>query len=175
MTRAPQARAISDLTLAATHAAINVAKLFVAYVLREWEHPELVRDGEDVMAELVKNAVELTGVPEENPRWNDLEYLALLRVRLVLLDEGIVIEVADGHNQPPVPSEQFRSISRRWNSYPTKVGRVVWCELEFQPYQLTSNGLPKRRPSPVAGNTRPAQHVTDPDLLRRVRDGLEAL
>jgi len=95
----------------------------------------------------------LTGIPEENPRWSDLEDLALLRARLVLLDEGVFIEVADDHNQPPTPSEQFRSISRRWNSYPTKIGRVVWCELEFQPYELTPNGLPKREPSPITAPT----------------------
>lgn len=175
VTRAPQARAISDLTLAATHTAPNIAKLFVGYVLREWGQAALIGDSEAVVSEMVENAVTLTGVPETEPQWSNLEDLALIRVRLVLLDKSIVIEVADSHNQPPAPSEKFHSVSRRWNSYPTKVGRVVWCELGFQPYELTPNGLPRRRPSPIPRNNRLAQRLTDPELLRRVRDGLDPL
>lgn len=142
MSSSRQPRAMADLTLAATSTAVNVGNLFLGYTLREWGHTGLASNGEALMSELIGEAVKLTGVPDPSPRWVELNDLALIRVRLVLLDESMIFEVADRHREPPEPSGTFRSLSTRWNSYPTSVGRVVWCELELPHYELTEHGLP---------------------------------
>lgn len=172
MTSSPRPRAVSDLTLAATSTAVNVGVLFLQYTLEEWGCPDVVSNGKTLLSELISQAVTLTGVPNPSPRWVDLDDLALLHVRLMLFDQEVVIQVADRHQKPPTPSPSFRSLSKRWNSYTTPVGRVVWCALDLP--QLTEHGLPKRKPPPVP-RKRPPRSAVDHDLLRRVLKGLEEL
>jgi hypothetical protein len=176
MTNAPQPIAVSDLTLAATSTAVNVSLLLLDCALADWGRPELARGGATLLSELVGEAVKLTGVPDPKARWVDLDDLALVHVRLRLFDDRLVIEVADRHRKPPNPSDPFRSLSKRWNFYPTAAGRVVWCELELAQHELTEHGLPKRKPSPVPPPTRqPPTSPPDPDLLQRVLRALEEL
>jgi hypothetical protein len=125
----PPARAISDLVLAATSTAVSCARLFVECTLRRWERRELTDGTVWLVTELVADAVRLTGFPHPEARWVDADDLALLRARLVLLDQGIICEVADRHTELPTPSEQFQTICTRWNAYLTGAGRVVWGEL----------------------------------------------
>ncbi|MGA5426627.1 hypothetical protein ACPCVL_07485 [Streptomyces koyangensis] len=175
MTDRPRPKAIADLTLAATPTAVSVGMMFLRYTLTEWQRPELGDSAEAVLSGLVDQAVKLTGVPDPSPRWVELTDLALIRVRLVLLEHGVIVEVADRHDQPPTWPDAVTSLCSRWNSYRTNVGRVVWCELESPVYELTENGLPKRvRPKAADIDPRPAAPV-DVELLRRVVEGLEAL
>jgi hypothetical protein len=170
-----QPRAVADLTLAATSTAVNVGRMFVHHTLNEWGQPGLVSTGEALLSELVDQAVTLTGVPDPSTRWLDLDDLALIDLRLLLFDHGIVIEVGDRHRDAPTPSTHFRSLSTRWHFYPTPAGRVVWCELALIPYELTEQGLPKRKRSPDLPTRRSPGPAVDRDLLRRVLDGLEGL
>lgn len=175
MVEQPRPKAIVDLTLAATSTAVNVGNLFLCYTFAEWQHTELIDSGEAVLSELIDQTVELTGVPDPTARWSNLRDLALLRVRLVLLETGVIVEVADRHNQPPMWPDVVTSLCTRWNSYPTNVGRVVWCELEPPVYELTEQGLPKRVPPKTADTARPPTPGADHELLRRVLEGLEGL
>ncbi len=175
MTEQPRPKAIADLTLAATSTAVNVGILLLHHTLQEWKRTELEDSGEAVLSELIGQAVKLTGVPNPSPRWVELDHLALIRVRLVLLDKGVIVEVADCHDQPPSLPDAVTSLCSRWNSYPTSVGRVVWCELEPPVYELTEHGLPKRVRSKTGGiDPRPAAGV-DREFLQRVLEGLEGL
>jgi hypothetical protein len=49
----------------------------------------------------------------------------MIRLRLVPIEDGVIVEVADRHNQPPEYSYQVRSLCSRYNSYLTSIGRVV--------------------------------------------------
>lgn len=167
--------AVADLTLAATSTAVNVGRMFVHHTLNEWGQPGLVSTGEALLSELVGQAVTLTGVPDPTTRWLDLDDLALIDVRLLLFDHGIVIEVADRHREAPTPSTRFRSLSTRWHFYPTPAGRVVWCELALIQYELTEHGLPKRKRSSGPPTQRSPGPPVDRELLRRVLNGLERL
>jgi hypothetical protein len=168
----PPARAISDLVLVATSTAVSCARLFVECTLRQWDRRELTDGATWLAAELVADTVRLTGFPDPDARWVDADDLALLRVRLVLLEHGII---CDRHTELPTPSEPFRAICTRWNAYLTRGGRVVWGELTLPTPELTKHGLPRRTPSPVRPAAQPGQHATDPVLLRRVREGLGGL
>ena len=55
MSSSRQPRAIADLTLAATSTAVSVAILFLGYMLRQWDHLELISNGEALMADMVAN------------------------------------------------------------------------------------------------------------------------
>lgn len=170
-----QPRAFSDLDLAATSTAVNIAKLFVDYTLREWGHVDLISDAQEIAAELVSDAVVNTGIPEPGPRWTELDKIALLRVRIVLLEQAVVIEIADEYDHPPMPSEALQTRCIRWNSYPIGTGRVVWAELMTPQYELTDHGLPKRKRTAIPESVDPPRVVNDHELLRRVMDGLEKL
>ncbi|MEV6831188.1 hypothetical protein [Amycolatopsis sp. NPDC051102] len=173
MAEQPRPKAIADLTLAATSTAANVGALFLRYALTGWQRAKLVGTGEAVLRELIGQAVELTGVPDPTARWINLRDLALLHVRLVLLETGVIVEVADRHNQPPAWPDAVTSRCARWSSYPTNVGRVVWCELEAPVYELTEQGLPKR--PKTAGAKGPPAPGADPELLQQVFEGLKKL
>lgn len=72
-------------------------------------------------------------------------------------------------------------LSERWGWYPTREpqGKVVWCELSAKSATPEGSGevpltlLRRRRSRPQ--DVLPAQAVNDPQLLRRVRDGLRDL
>lgn len=151
-------KVISNLTLAALPTAVGCSRMFVRITLKDWGLEAITDTGELLMSELVTNAVKSTGVVDESPRWVDLKDLALIYVRLVVLDDGLIIEVADRDKNPPVIPEQsldaeggrglflVETMSKRWNFYrPRAGGKVVWCELEIPQYELTEHGPPKRK------------------------------
>jgi len=74
------------------------------------------------------------------------------------------------------------ALSACWNWYLTQepTGKVVWCELEAERPELSEVGgpasqplLPRRMPRQV--QVRPVVVMNDPDILRRIRDGLRDL
>lgn len=176
------------LDLAALRTAVNCSRLFTKYVLHRWGAPSLIDDATLIVSELVTNAVKATGNMDEHPKWSELLDLKLIKVRLVGLEASIIFEVWDTSREEPVLTEAglddengrgmllVESMSSRWGSYPQPRGKVVWAELPV--FERTPNGLPKRRRSdgsispPAEAEERPPP---DPELLRRVRDGLENL
>ncbi len=146
--------------------------MFAVAVLRDWRLAELIETAELLVSELVTNAVKSTGVVDESPGWSALNDLALIHVRLVLLEDGVVIEVVDREMQPPVISDQsldaeggrglllIETLSRQWDFYfPPSGGKVVWCELQL-PAPLVS-GLPRRvRPKKPDTSRQPAPCLT---------------
>ena len=74
------------------------------------------------------------------------------------------------------------ALSAHWDWYPTQepTGKVIWCEIQADRPELCAvdgsalqPSLPRRLPRVPLG--RPAAVVNDPDILRRIRDGLRDL
>ena len=57
-------------------------------------------------SELVTNAVQATGITHPSPRWSELRNLALIRLRLVVMGNGLIIEVWDRDATPPKPRQE---------------------------------------------------------------------
>lgn len=188
-----QIRAADHITFAALLTAVGCARLFVKYTLQNWrvgrEHIETV---ELLASELVTNAIKSTGIIEPHPAYTALNHLTLVHVRLLLFDNSVVLEVWDADPNPPVMQEQtldaeggrglflVATMSRRWNYYhPKSGGKVVWCEIGTQQWPAEDDTaefprvLPRR--TRYTGPTRPTQVMNDPELLRRVIEGLHAL
>ena len=125
---------------------------------------------------------------------------AAVRLRLSSDNARFLIEVQDADPRPPAPKDLgeddlpdvqeeggrglflVAALSVRWDWYPTQepTGKVVWCEIQAdRPELFAVDGsafqpsLPRRLPRvPLV---RPAAVVSDPDILRRIRDGLRDL
>jgi hypothetical protein len=120
---------------------------------------------------------------------------ATVRLRLSGDNARVLIEVWDADPRPPedpgaddlpdFDAEGGRglflvgALSARWNWHLTHqpTGKVVWCELEDDQLEpAAGNGsavhllLPRRVPGAVPIRPTAARH--DPDVLRRIRDGL---
>lgn len=190
---ARQIHAADRMTFAALLTAVGCARLFVKYTLQNWNigHKH-IETAELLASELVTNAVKSTGIIEPHPAYTTLNNLALVHVRLLLLHRSVVLEVWDTDPKPPVMQEQMldaeggrglflvESMSRRWNYYhPKSGGKVVWCEIDTLPWPTEGDTaefprvLPRRKP--YTGPTQPTQVMNDPELLRRVIEGLHAL
>jgi anti-sigma regulatory factor (Ser/Thr protein kinase) len=183
------ARFMDSMDLAALRTAVNCSRLFTKYCLNRWGAPSLIDDAVLIVSELVTNAIKATGNMDEDPKWSELHDLKLIKVRLVGLEASIVFEVWDTSEDQPVLSEAgdddeggrglflVDELASRWGSYALTQGqqprgKVVWAELPV--YARTPSGLPIRQRKPPSGLlAQPTAH--DPDLLRRVRDGLESL
>lgn len=165
------------LTLAATRAAIGCAQIFVSHTLHQWNARFIEDDALLAVTELVATAVHATGNMDEHPRWWELDHLNLIRVRVLGMDASIVIDLWD--SDPDLPE----AIGDRWNYFrPPSGGKVVWCEVAFprrasslEQAQELPGSLPRRKRRPSPGPTRPIATETDPEILRRVRDGLMSL
>ena len=182
----PRPSVKSEIHLAAVATAASCSRLFVRSTLKSWHLDHLADDAELLVSELVTNAVTMTGITEPSPSWPMLADLALIQVRLVVLGDGLVIEVWDQNSTLPIARDEedldaeggrglliVKALSRRWGFYRAEGGgKWVWCELEIP---LKPGPLPKRqrtwKPSPAQVN----EYAVEPDLLRRVRDGLKAL
>ena len=138
-----------------------------------------------MVSELVTNAVQATGITEAEPRWSQLDGLAVIHVRLALSGRSIVIAVWDRNPEPPVPadpgtdSENGRglaivaALSQRWDYMAAQGGKYVWAELAIPPGALTPAGLPRRILGPVVVPVPGAD--ADLDVLRRVLQALRNL
>ncbi len=125
---------------------------------------------------------------------------AALRLQLFGDNTRVRIEVWDADPRPPAPRDPeedgipdlegeggrglflVAALSTCWDWYLTQepTGKVVWCELEAERPELSEVGgpasqplLPRRMPRQVQG--RPVVVLNDPDILRRIRDGLRDL
>jgi anti-sigma regulatory factor (Ser/Thr protein kinase) len=188
-----QIRAADRMTFAALLTAVGCARLFVKYTLQNWRvEREHIETAELLSSELVTNAVKSTGIIEPHPAYTALNHLALVHVRLLLFDNSVVLEAWDADPNPPVMQEQtldaeggrglllVATMSRRWNYYhPKSGGKVVWCEIALPSWPTEGDTaelprvLPRRKRH--TGPTQPTQVMNDPELLRRVIEGLHAL
>jgi len=123
-------------------------------------------------------------------------------IRLQLFGDNtrVRIEVWDADPGPPAPRDPgedgvpdvegegerglflVAALSACWDWYLTQesTGKVVWYELEAERPELSGVGgpasqplLPRRMPRQV--QVRPVVVMKDPDILRRIRDGLRDL
>jgi anti-sigma regulatory factor (Ser/Thr protein kinase) len=155
-------------------------------LVRAWGLASLAATAELLVSELVTNAVQAMAGQNHQPP---------VGLRLFGDDARVLIEVWDGDPRPPedpgteglpdLEAEGGRglflvaTLSSRWNWHLTRQppGKVVWCELkDDQPELAAGNGsaghlfLPRRVPGAV--QVRPTAVRHDPDVLRRVRNGL---
>ena len=152
------------MRLVSTRTAINCAGLFVVSTLTKWGARTILRSVVLETEELVTAAVNATGIPEERAYWTKLIRIEYITVQLYGFDTSVRIEAWDSApNLPLLPEEAESTVKRGY--YPTPGGKVVWAELPILPYR------PSHPPQPATEQF--AQD--DPDLLRRVRDGLEGL
>ena len=181
----------SEISLAAVATAVDCSSLFVRDTLRQWRLAHLTEVAERLVAELVAAAVNTTGISNPSPRWMELTGLAMIQVRVVVLDRRLIVEVWDcDTNAPTLGSGRdkdagssrglllVQSLSDRWSFYrPEGGGKWVWCELNIDQPRETSRPLPQRerQTAPVPAQDRPIGEVPDLDLIQRVRDGLKQI
>jgi len=177
----------SEISLAAVATAASCARTFVNFTLGVWGLGRLHDDTELVASELVTNAVQATGVTDPSPRWSDLDHLALIRVRLVVLADSLIVEVWDQEPTQPTPNRAtspdaengrglliVKTLSKRWDCYaPAEGGKWVWADLAIPPAE--PEPLPKRERPKEMPPFRQRRASSDPVALRRVRDGLRKL
>lgn len=188
--RVPQARRSEHLTVTAAFDAVGCVRLFTRYVLSHWRvSDDGIYTAQLLISELVTNAIQSTGNPEDTP---DIypDAADQITARLVLYDRSIAIEVWDTSPEPPTPknsgpdSESGRglllieSLSTRWDYYPRRGGKVVWCEIEAEiegswDQAERASALPRRPPPKL--QLRRIRRMNDPDILKRVLHGLLAL
>lgn len=181
---------MSSINLAAVATAVGCSRLFVRTTLNQWNLANLTDDAELLASELVTNAVKKTGIARPSPRFTELTGLAMLQVRLVVLRQGLVVEVWDRDTTAPVVGSVeepddiealdesgrglfiVQTLAKRWSFYrPEGGGKWVWAELEIP---RLHGSLPRRRRT-RRSNTRPTEGEADLALMARVRDGLRSL
>lgn len=181
----------SYLELGALPTAVPCARLHARQLVWEWGLTGLAAIAELLVSELVTNAVKaMAGQGNQ----------AAVRLRLSSDNARFLIEVWDADPRPPAPKDLgedgmpnleeeggrglflVAELSARWNWYLTQepTGKVVWCELEADRPELCAVGGSALQPSlprrvPRVQLVRPAVIVNDPDILRRIRDGLRDL
>ncbi len=158
-----------SMRLVSTRTAITCAGLFVVSTLMKWGVRTILRSAVVETEELVTVAVNATGIPEERMRWSKLTRIKYITIQLYGSPESVRIEVWDSAPNLPlgtdivVGTDETEAPVKR-GYYPTPRGKVVWVELLLLPER------PSHPPQPVT-----EQFSQDPDLLHRVRDGLEKL
>lgn len=185
--RREEPRFMTSLDLVALPSAVSVTRLFVSDTLHRWQALFVEPEMEVVAAELVALAVEATG-PRAGTRWMAIDNLNPIKLRLLGFQWHIGIEVADTSTTPLTWPEEANlrsdiglglvdARSRKWGSYPTPRGRVMWAD--FAVYERTRAGLPvrQRRPSPYPGASASSSAPEPPtaDLLSRLLEGLQRL
>ena len=133
----------SEISLAAVVTAIGHARAYVTSIMTAWGLECLRDDAVLLTSELVTNAVRATGITGPVPRWSDPDHLALIRLRLTVVADSLIIEVWDREATPPVlpdtPDPEDESgrgllivagLSKQWNyDRPAEGGKWVWAEL----------------------------------------------
>jgi anti-sigma regulatory factor (Ser/Thr protein kinase) len=176
----------SGMTLAAVPTAVRLARLFACRQLSQWGLSQLISDAELVTSELVTNAVNATGTTNPRPRWSELHDLGLIRVRLVVTTDSLVIEVWDRDPNPPIPQQPEQAdeagrgllivgaLCRRWHYFfPESGGKAVWAELVIPAHDLMPSGLPRREQSRLM-SVYQAEAVPSYETLERVLEGLRS-
>lgn len=151
------------IRLVSTKSAILCARVFVEQTLHTWGAYTLIHEAVRQVDDLVTMAVKATGITEDRSEWTELTRIEFITVRILSLDTSIRIEVWDSAPNPPILENTAGAYVRR-GCYPTVKGKVVWAELSLLPQ--SRNPL---LPPP------PEQFAQGPEVLRRVRDGLDRL
>ena len=174
----------SSLELGALPTAVPCARLHARHLVWEWGLDGLAESTELLVSELVTNAVKATAGHGDH---------AAVRLQLFGDSARVRIEVWDADPRPPTPNEPgeddipdlegeggrglflVAALSSCWDWYLTQepTGKVVWCELEAEVDGSALRVLPRRIPEVV--QNRLVAVTNDPDVLRRVRDGLRDL
>lgn len=188
----PGPQPTDEQLLAALPSAVTCARRFVRYTLETWQVSGLIDEAENVVAELVTDAVAATGLGIEHPTYLDLygKQLGLVNVRLALIGDRVLIEVWDADLTPPWPREAAAELAgadpsgavakdRSWNCYfPPTGGKDVRVELETPPSIQDTQvlalplGVGVRRRTKLPPPALPVDVVTDQVLLQRLLDGL---
>lgn len=163
----------ATLTLAAVPTAVSAARRYVRSELAMVKLARLIDDAELVISELVTNAVNATGLMAPDPKWPELEGLALIRIRLGFGPSSVVVEVWDHDAELPVQQESsefaeggrglfiVNTLCTRWSARAVPSGgKVVWAELPV-PEELPRR-MPKRRPAPGPRGTNSPLSVGSP-------------
>ncbi len=159
-------RCTDGIRLVATPTAISCAGLLVVSTLTRWKARSILSDAVIVTEELVTSAVKATGVTDEHVHWTQVTRINFITVHLLGLEDSIRIEVWDSAPTLPLLPDNAGSPVKR-GCYPTAGGKVVWAELSVLPQRRKTSARPQLPP--------PEQCEQDPDLLRRVLDGLYRL
>lgn len=179
-------RFVDVLDLVALPTAVSVARMFIADTLRRWHALFIEHHMEAVAVELVTLSVEATS-PAEGTSWTAITELNPITLRMLGYQRHIVFEVSDAHNKALELSENTElpeysglglvdALAHRWGSSVTPRGRVTWAEIAV--YERTKAGLPKRdlQPMPWIDTSTPqSARAVDPELLHRVRDGIQGI
>lgn len=175
---------VRRLTLAAVPSAVTIARLLVQHSLADWNVDGRVLVAvEEAAAALVSHAVETTGVSDHQPIYDDVfDDLGLIKVRVRLVSDQVVIEVWDDGTEPPLDDlARSRAIttSSDWgfdHSAPDR--RVVWAAflMAAQESEAETAVLPRvRGPTPRIPEKQPAAVMRDPEVLQAVLDELRRL
>lgn len=130
--------------LATLLTSVSASRRYVRSVCSDWQRKdEHIAVAEILVSELTANAVVASGVKNPMPV-HELSYrtLPIIGVRLLDLDDSLIIEVWDSSPQPPrliqpaADAEHGRglqlvdALSLRWGHYDADFGgKVVWCQL----------------------------------------------
>ncbi|WP_157930717.1 ATP-binding protein [Glycomyces xiaoerkulensis] len=184
--------AVDQLRLVAAPTTASCARMFVEFVFRRWHLPSNhLENAERLAAELVSHATESRKRTElASEQTLSKQRLQFIGLRLALFENGLVIEVWDSDPHPPgLPTQPERQeqeclalvaqLARRWNYYPAASGKVVWCELALEPASIEDATFPLPQQLPCRrrydGPVEPIEVMSDPDVLKRLLDGLHAL
>ncbi len=182
----------SSLELATLPTAVPCARLHAKHLAWEWGLTSITDTIELLVSELMTNSVQAMAGQNGQPA---------IRLRLLGDNARVRIEVWDADPRPPAPKDPaadgmpdleaesgrglflVSALSARWNWTPTRepTGKVTWCELDIERLESSPEiggsaaqpRLPRRIPGAV--QVRSAAVMHDPDILRRLRDGLRNL
>lgn len=180
------------LELGALPTAVPCARLHARHLAWEWGLTGISETIELLVSELTTNSVQAVAGHDGPPA---------IRLRLLSNNARVRIEIWDADPRLPAPKEPgadgmpdleaeggrglflVAALSDRWSWIATHepVGKIVWCELDIMQLEAPADidgpaaqpGLPRRIPKAV--QVRPVAVMNDPDILRRLRDGLRNL
>jgi hypothetical protein len=158
-------RFTDGIKLVVTPTAISCADLFVVSTLTRWRARSILLDAVFVTEELATSVVKATGVMDEHVHWTEITRINFITVHLLGWEDSIRIEVWDSApTLPLLPNNAGSPVQR--GCYATAGGKVVWAELSV---------LPQHRKTSARPQSPPENPEQDPDLLRRVLDGLDRM
>jgi hypothetical protein len=170
------------MRFAALPTALLCAELFTRFTLDEWHLNELTDLAGQAVGTLVDHSVQTAGLSDPDPCAIYHHDLNAVTVRLTLVDDRLVIEVADDLAEFP-QDEQAQIDSAllpccgRWSHYrPDRGGKVIWCEMvsrtkaakSLDQTQELPAFLPRRIPQTFSSLIPPVEIMNDLQMLSRI-------
>ncbi|WP_218023455.1 hypothetical protein [Nocardia altamirensis] len=127
---------LSELQLATTTTAVSMAEMHARMTLSRWGLNELAEVTEQIMTELVTEALKATGIAYPHHRLHEAAPLKLLTARIRRTQHSLVIEVVD--DRPIEADSEIRlgfnqrvaALSHRYGRFRNSDNTVTtWCEL----------------------------------------------